>query len=172
MLKVKRIKSTRKRHSKTIKDPRQIDLLAIFDDSSELVVVPSEPNTDVGALSFEQKMRRILGSAITKSPLNREQIADLLTDYVGRPITKSMLDSFTGAGRPNRLPADLLPALTAVLGPKILLEIAAVSGCRLMERYDAQLARLGQLYLVGIQLDIEQQAALADTPLFKGAAND
>lgn len=144
-----------------------VDQLALAFDDADLIEVPEEPKCETGAFEFDQRMRRALNNAIKASPLSRDQVADLVSDYCGREVTKSTLDTFTGSGRPNRLPADLLPALTVVLGPDLLNEIALAAGCRVMVREEVQLARLGQTYLLSLQLREEMSRLVEGTPLFK-----
>ena len=158
----------KKKSSKTIKDERQLDLLNM-NEPEELVEVPQEPDSNPGALNMEQRTRRALNDAITASLYTREHIAEMLSPMVGREITKSMLDSFTGASRPNRLPADLLPALTVVLGTNFIGSIMAPAGCRVMEREEVAFARLGQIVLIRHNLLKQENELIAELPLFKGA---
>ncbi|WP_421780759.1 hypothetical protein [Kiloniella litopenaei] len=156
-----------KKSTKTIKDDRQLDLLSM-NEPEELVEVPKEPDNNPGALNMEQKTRRALNDAISASPYNRDQIAEMLTSMVDRKITKSMLDSFSGASRPNRLPADLVPALTVVLGTDFLTKLMTPAGCRVMERAEVAFARLGQIVLIKHNLHQQEKELINELPLFQG----
>lgn len=151
-------------------DPRQLQLLADLDRS--LVTVPGEPEQAPASHDLDQKVRRWLHEAIDRSPLSREQIGDTMTALCGREITKPMLDSWTGASRPNRFPLDLLPAFCLAAGNNHLFEkLGGTMGLRVTDTVEARLARIGQWALVAAYAS-EQQKALAATlpelPLFRG----
>lgn len=152
-------------------DARQLDLLGLFENQVDLIEVPEPTPKTPGALDIDQKLRRAVSDAIDKSAFSRDQIADMVSELAGRKVTKATLDTFTGASRPNRMPADLLPALTSVLGPTVLNFISNESGCRLIERQEAAFARIGQLYLVTLQAQREQEETLKKLPLFLGSSN-
>lgn len=126
------------------------------------------PASSDGGFECDNLVRQALNRAIKANPMGRDQIAERLSVLVGRKITKAMLDTFTGAGRPNRLPAELLPALTAVLGPVLLDEIARVAGCRVLESEEVQFARLGQAYILFSQMQHEVSENIDMAPLFSG----
>ncbi|WP_142848375.1 hypothetical protein [Telmatospirillum sp. J64-1] len=151
-------------------DPRQMAFLDLLGGQKEdLIEVPEMPVPAPGALDFDQRMRDLLNKAIKASPFDREQIAALVSGLVGRDITKAQIDSWTGATRPNRFPAELIPAMCQALGNTVLLSgLAEACGCRLIEGRELQFARLGQLFLVLRQADAEAQRLVAELPLFGG----
>jgi len=151
-------------------DPRQTDFLSLLDAGISLLPAPTLPRTDPGALNMDRRLRQLLNEAITVSGMDRTMIAAELTPLAGRPISKAQIDSWTGASRPNRFPADLIPALCAVLGNAILLQgLAEAVGCTLVEGYTMQLARLGQLLMFVNRARAEQDAIIANMPLYRQA---
>lgn len=152
-------------------DPRQLQFLAQLEE--RLVEVPAEPSRDRASHDLDQPLRRWLNEAIDRSPLSRDQIADAMTVLSGRPITKSMLDTWTGAGRVNRFPAELLPAFCIACGNNLVMErLAADMGARLSDTQEATLARMGQWALLIAQGFAEQRALaqrLPALPLLKAA---
>ncbi|MAO57110.1 MAG: hypothetical protein CMM61_15645 [Rhodospirillaceae bacterium] len=149
----------------------QLDLFAMWEGvTADEITIPEKPAATPGAFEFDLAIRKGLNRAIKASPFSRGQIAEQLTSLTGKDITENMLNTYTGKGRPNQLPANLLPALTMVLGPGLMDEIAQAAGCKLVEGNDLKLARLGQLYLVTVMADRETKRLISETPLFKGAA--
>lgn len=147
-------------------DPRQAELFSP-PDGAALLPAPVPPGNEPGALDLNAHMRELLNEAIAASGLDRETVAALVTPLAGRPISKAQIDSWTGATRPNRFPADLVPAFCAVLGNTILLQgLAEAVGCTIVEGYSMQLARLGQLVLFINQAKAEQDRIIASLPLF------
>ncbi|WP_142849789.1 hypothetical protein [Telmatospirillum sp. J64-1] len=162
---------TTKKGRRRAEDPRQMAFLDLLGSQEDLIEVPVPPDLEPGALDYDQRLRALLNKAIKACPFDREQIAALVSSLVGREITKAQIDSWTGATRANRFPAELIPAMCQALGNTILLSgLAEASGCRLIEGRELQFARLGQLFLVLRQADAEAQRLVAELPLFGGAA--
>jgi len=160
----------RRKSSRTVNHPDQFTFQTLF-ERKQLVEVPQAPSQAAGALDYEQIVRQTLNEEIRNCPLDRGQIAEMLSSMVGRSITKTVLDTYTGASRPNRLPVDLLPALTAVLGPSFIKRIAEASGCHLMERNEVAMARIGEVFLIKIQAEKEIEKSIAASPLFARACH-
>ena len=156
------------KRSRSTLDPRQLQFLSSLE--GDLVTVPAEPEQAPASHDHDQKLRRWLNEAIVKSPLSREQIASAMTFLCGRPISKPMLDSWTGAERPNRFPLDLVAGFCLAVGNNHVMEMVAGSiGARLADTTEAQLARLGQWALVIAHAEQQQRilaAALPALPLF------
>ena len=151
-------------------DPNQLQLLAAL-ERTMVTETPAREQAPAG-LDLDQKVRRWLHEAIDLSPLSREQIGEAMTALCGREVTKPMLDSWTGASRPNRFPLDLLPSFCAAVGNNYVLEkLAEPIGVVIADTVSAKLARLGRQTLL-IALATEQQkalaASLAGMPLFQG----
>ena len=159
-------KSIKKQPTKTQNHPDQISL---FGTAEELIEVPAQPEAQPGIFNFDRSIRRSLNKAINASPYNRHQLAEMLSELCGRYISKPMLDTYTGASRPNKLPADLLPALTFLLGPDLLTEIGAAAGCAVLEERQASFARIGQLQFMVLQARAEQEKTIAALPLLQAA---
>lgn len=153
-------------------DPRQTDFLSLLDAGISLLPAPKLPDRENPAsLRMDQRLRELLNRAIAESGMDRVTIAAELSPLAGRTITKAQIDSWTGASRPNRFPADLIPALCAVLGNAILLQgLAEAVGCTLVEGYTMQLARLGQLLTIVRAAEAEQARIIADLPLYRRVA--
>lgn len=100
-------------------DPRQADFLNLLSNTlhasfgSMPVTLPTPPDTEPmdGRFDDDQAIRRYVGRLIQASGVNREILAERMTKLSGHPVTKAMLDSWTGAGRPNAFPLHYLRAL-------------------------------------------------------------
>ncbi len=160
----------RRTPSRTVSHPAQSDFLAML-DGADLIEVPQAPSEEKGAMDYDRAVRDCLNRVIDAAPFDREQIAAMLTLRVGRRITKAMLDTYTGASRPNKLPADLLPALSAILGPELLIMIGAAAGCAVLEQRQATFARLGQLQFIIAQAREQQLVVMESLPLMRGMAH-
>jgi len=157
---------------KTKVQKNQLDMLTILEEGiGNDIVVPNVIEKQPGTFDFDQRIRSSLNNVIKNSVFSRAQIADQLTSLVGRDVSESTLNTYTGKGRPNRLPADLLPALTMVLGPEFLAEIASWAGCQIAERHEMTMARIGQLFLITNAAKKEQEQLIKETPLFSGQSN-
>ncbi|WP_142850742.1 hypothetical protein [Telmatospirillum sp. J64-1] len=162
---------TMKKGRRRAEDPRQMAFLDLLGQKEDLIEVPVQPEPEPGALDYDQRLRALLNKAIRACPFDRDQIASLVSGLVGREVTKAQIDSWTGATRPNRFPAELVPAFCQALGNTILLAgLAEASGCRLIEGRELQFARLGQLWLFIQKAENEQKRLVAELPLFGGAA--
>ncbi|WP_142850827.1 hypothetical protein [Telmatospirillum sp. J64-1] len=161
---------TMKKVRRRAEDPRQMAFLDLLGSRKEdLIEVPEMPAPAPGALDYDKRMRDLLNRAIKASPFDREQIAAMVTTLVGREVTKPMIDSWTGATRLNRFPAELVPAFCQALGNTVLLAgLVEACGCRLVEGQELQFARLGQLWLFIQQASAEQQRLVEALPLFGG----
>ncbi|MEI7608590.1 MAG: hypothetical protein WCJ64_14530 [Rhodospirillaceae bacterium] len=99
-------------------DPRQQDFLNILANTlhssiGAQMILPEPPDLAPfdGRFDDDQAIRRHLNHLIQASGVNREIIAERMSKYSGHPVTKTMLDSWTGAGRPNAFPLHYLRAL-------------------------------------------------------------
>ena len=166
MTKSRKGRSDRRFHT----DPRQTDFMALLEGSVDLPAVP-EPRREAGALGLDQRLRQLLNEAIKAGPfVDREALAEAVSFHAGRPITKAMIDSWTGAARPHRLPADLVPAICVALGNSILLQgLAEAAGCAVTESAQLIQSRLDRLALFIRFAKAEQRRLIAASPLFRGA---
>ncbi|CAK0740419.1 hypothetical protein CCP1ISM_110010 [Azospirillaceae bacterium] len=91
-------------------DDRQFSFLGLLDtvltETAGLAMTVPEAPTDVTASHFDddQLVRRQLNALIQASGVNRTVIAERMSRLSGHPVTKAMIDSWTGAGRPNAFP--------------------------------------------------------------------
>ncbi|MBI3446790.1 MAG: hypothetical protein HY055_15855 [Magnetospirillum sp.] len=153
-------------------DTNQFDFMRLLEGAVDLPD-PHEPRREPGALNLDQRMCRLLNQAIAAGPFaDREALAEVLSFHAGRPISKAMIDSWTGARRPHRLPADLIPAFCVALGNSILLHgLAEPSGCAVTESADLVQSRLDRLALFIRFARAEQKRLVAATPLFGGVGH-
>lgn len=157
-----RAQKGRRRHA----DPRQLDFLGLVDPAAETFLPPAAPVEG----DPDQHVRDLLNDAIKASPLDRDQIAACMTVVIGREVTKAMLDCWTGASRPHRFPMSMAPAFCQAVGNTMLLAgLAEMSGCRLIEGFELQQARLRQINLY-IRIAKQEARRITDAmPLFQGA---
>lgn len=172
MTSTKAITPSRKRRPtprKRCSDPNQLDfdaLLGALDPNLDLLDVPAPPPAEPGGLDWSQRMRRLLKQALDACPLDHDQVAEGLSAVTGAHVTTTMLYSWTGASRPHRFPAEMIPAICAVTGNTLLLQgLADACGCRVSERQELQLARLGQLWLIMHHAQAEQTRMVGTLPL-------
>lgn len=151
-------------------DPRQFDFMQLLEAAVELPPT-QEPRREAGALDLDQRLRRLLNDAIKAGPYSdREALAEAISFHAGRTVTKAMIDSWTGAGRPHRLPADLVPAICVSLGNSILLHgLAEASGCAVAESAELIRSRLDRLALFIRFAKAEQRRLIDSAPLFQEA---
>ncbi len=154
-------------------DPRQSDFLALLEGA---IPLPSArpPESTAGALAFDARLRSLLNEAIKAGPFRRrEDLAEVVSAHAGRTVTKAMIDSWTGASRPHRFPADLIPAFCAALNNTILLQgLAEASGCALTESAALIQSRYDQLTLFIRFAKAEQRLMLPRLPLFREAGHE
>ena len=99
-------------------DPNQADFLALLANTLHQSIgtpmtlpEPADLEPIDGRYDDDQAIRRHLNRLIQASGVNREIIAERMSRYSGHPVSKTMLDSWTGAGRPNAFPLHYLRAL-------------------------------------------------------------
>ena len=149
-------------------DPRQGDFLTLLEGAIPLPAAPA-PDSTTGALAFD--VRSLLNEAIKAGPFTRrEDLAVVVSGHAGRTVTKAMIDSWTGASRPHRFPADLTPAFCAALGNTLLLQgLAEAAGCALTESAALIQSRYDQLTLFIRFAKAEQRLMQPRLPLFREA---
>jgi hypothetical protein len=108
----------------------------------ELEAKQLEANYDIGA-----QLRRWLSAAIKASPMSRYEIAARMSELLGKEISKFQLDSWTAESKEGyHLPAEYLPALTAVLDDIGGLKIqAAPLGVKVLENKELMWMEYGKL---------------------------
>lgn len=112
------------------------------------VPVPREPAP--GALDIGTQLRGLVSALLKDCPLDRFEVAAVMSRLLGREITKHMLDSWTAESREGwRFPLEYLPALEEALQTHALTAwIADLRGCRLLvgrEAIDAEIGKLERL---------------------------
>lgn len=77
-----------------------------------------------GPRDIDAAMHRALKGAIHRSGKSRQQIVDELSAQFGVNISVHILNNWTADSKPERrIPADVIPAICAVLGSDALLNI-------------------------------------------------
>lgn len=69
-----------------------------------------DPSPLPGLFDDNQRIRRHLNALIKASGVDRETLATRMSRLTGKAISKTMIDSWTGAGRPNAFPLHHLRA--------------------------------------------------------------
>ncbi len=83
------------------------------------VAVGPRPEDVRGPL--ELVIARLVSAALKKSDQKREDIAKVMSEYLGRPISKDTLDAWASGGKSNRIPLDAFVALVDATGDLDLL---------------------------------------------------
>lgn len=147
-------------------DERQRSFVELFHPAASLIEVPEPAPVARG----DAWLREALVEAIRVSGLDRETVAERLSDRLQRRVTKAMVDAWCGLSKPHQLPAAIVHDVCGVLGNTVLLAAQAqAAGCRLVESYELQLARLGQIVLFKHMADAEVRQIVGSLPLFRGA---
>lgn len=158
---------TKPKRSRGAQDARQRSFLDVLDPGAVPIEVPEPAEPSRG----DHWLRERLVAAIRASGLDREAVAELLSERAGRRVSKATIDAWCGVSRPHQLPAALIPDLCALLGNTILLTgVAEASGCRVAESHELQLARLGQITLCIGLARREQDELIRRLPLFRAEA--
>ncbi len=153
-------------------DPRQGHFFHLLNQTLDMpnpVTPPAEPELDPlpGRFDDDQTVRRLVNSLIRASGLDRETLAERMTRLSGHRVTKAMVDSWTGAGRPNMFPLHYLRALIRACdaGPEAELALLSAllegTGWCPMDAARAQMALIGQ-YAGAALLAFSQAQVLAE----------
>jgi len=103
-----------------------------------------------GALAIGPALRHLLSDLLKASPLQRFEIAALMSELTGQEITKHQLDSWTADSREGwRFPLEYLPAFEVALSThSITAWLADLRGCKVLvgkEALDAEIGKLERL---------------------------
>jgi len=103
-----------------------------------------------GALAIGPALRHLLSDLLKASPLQRFEIAALMSELTGQEITKHQLDSWTADSREGwRFPLEYLPAFEVALEThSITAWLADLRGCKVLvgkEALDAEIGKLERL---------------------------
>jgi len=102
-------------------------------------------NDLLGEFSF--RVRASITRTTRKSKFSREQIADKMSELMGRKITASTIYNFSSESHhDHRFPAELLPFWIKATGDNSILELLAeASGCQVLSGQEALYADLARL---------------------------
>jgi hypothetical protein len=157
-------------------DPRQGDFLGLLLDglpeaerlAAALIEVPVVMAPEPGAFDDDRRVRDMLNAMIDASPHGREEIAARMSTLCKAKISKVMIDSWTGKGKPNAFPAKYTRAFAvACEAPSDITERYHAlaldgTGWRAVACEQARLARLGQCYALIILARREATRLMAE----------
>lgn len=100
-----------------------------------------------GALDFCKQLRALISAVLKECPLDRHEVAAIMSRLTGQNITKHQLDAWTAESREGwRFPLEYLPALEeACKTHAITAWIVSIRGGKLLIGAEALEAELGRL---------------------------
>lgn len=130
-----------KKTKKIATDPGQLDLFSLL--QQERV---ERAEVQAGRMCVTSRLMAAVREAIRLAPKSRETIADEMSMLTGQPVTVHMLNGWTAPSHPHRLPAEMIPALTASTGcVEPLRVLAEASGVYTVPGVDALRAEVQRL---------------------------
>ncbi len=146
--------------------PGQMTFFTTLDDKP--IEVPAKPGKET---INSNKIKLAIKEAIARSPFDREEICRQLSELADRDVSVAMLNAYTSQARTtHQLPSDLLAPITLILGPSVLQCIAESAGCRVAERDEIKLARIGHSFLMLQQLQRQVDEEISGLPLMRVGA--
>lgn len=124
---------------------------------------PEQPTLFHGSLDFEFELRNELSVAIEKSGLNRQKIAERMTDLAASRVTVAMLNAWTAPTRTKwQFPLRLAPAFDAATGGgRILALLARKAGRVALTPAESLDAELGAITRQELELQARRAEVLA-----------
>jgi len=99
----------------------------------------------VGSLNNTREIANAVSASIRRCPLSRYQIAAHISELVGREITKTMLDHYSGESHERHvIPADLIMVFCHVTGSNELKKVLLEPGETLAAGKDARYLELAR----------------------------
>jgi len=78
------------------------------------------------SLDISREISNAISSSLKKAPISRYHVAARISELVGREITKTMLDNWSGESHErHRMPSDIVPAFCIATGSNELIEVLA-----------------------------------------------
>lgn len=105
------------------------------------------PTPAPGSLDFDRELRLALNRALKETPKDRFDVAAEMSRLTGEEISKTTIDSWTGASRTSwNMPAKHLPAFIQATGAHWLLDqIATKVGCKVLAGDEIVAAKMAQI---------------------------
>jgi len=137
----------------TIKNNKSSDQPSLFDyiKRAEALARQSQP-VPPASLDIRHEFKAALAGDIRHAKdeagreLSRYEVAGKMSDYLGRQITKDMLDNWTAESHPHCMPADYLPAFRHATGGRRAHEcISRHSGLFLLPSEEALRAEIQRM---------------------------
>ncbi|ALG60879.1 hypothetical protein [Citromicrobium sp. JL477] len=123
---------------------------------------------------LEQEIAGVVGTILASTPMSREEMAARMTELLGEPISRAMLDAYASPARTeHKVPMSRFFALVLATKRHDLFDpLVRKIGAGLLVGDEIKTARLGQLDRI-IQNAREEKRKLAQTaPLIRSGAAD
>lgn len=126
----------------------------------ELFDIPVPTPALAGSLDLDAALRAAICDAIKHSELDRLGVAAEMSRLTGRPISKAMLDAYTGESRgDHNFPLRYAVAFEVATGSYCLTQLLAKQrGCKVLVGEEALLAGLGRLDQMEAELKAQKAA--------------
>jgi len=100
-----------------------------------------------GQLNLDVSIRELITEALKKTTLSRYQVAAIMSEDLGKEITKAMIDSWSAESKENnRFPLAYLNAFMKATGDKTILRLlCGTAGGYYIESEDALRLELGKI---------------------------
>lgn len=143
--------------AKAPRDTETLDLLSWAPPKPPKPAVIEQPEGHDLALRISLE----ISTALREADKPRDQIAEEMSAYLGESISKGMLDAYSSQAREDHnISAYRLAALAHVLErPQLLLLLAAVVGCTVVEKRWIPAIREAQLSVEAEEIDRQRKAA-------------
>ena len=131
-------------------------------DVFTITIPGGEPTGAVGDSAIDAGLRKSISCSLDqafKNGISRDRVADLMTDALGRTITKTMLDQWAAPSQTEkRIPADALMALIKVCSSLTILEwMACYFNRRLLTEEEALCAEYGAMAVLDRHITAKQR---------------
>jgi hypothetical protein len=115
--------------------------------TSDLFEAPPAPAPLAASMDYRRQVSAIVAQALKDAPIDRYEVAALMSKHTGREVSKSMLDGYTAESREAfNLPLYLVPAFEVSVQSFALSRwLPEVRGGRLLIGRDMLDAEIGRL---------------------------
>lgn len=122
---------------------RDRSTLDLFQDFEPKPVVPRFAEDEVKAWTRGRRLKKALARTLSETTDGRAETAKAMTEWLGEPVSKVMLDAYAAQEKANEISALRLVALVAVTGDARALNLllAEVGLIAIDAKYEALLRR-------------------------------
>ena len=126
----------------------------------EMFDIPQPTSQLAGGLDLDGALRAAICDAIKHCDLDRHGVAAEMSRLTGRPVSKAMIDAYTGESRDDHnFPFRYAAAFELATGSYCLTQLLAkMRGCKVLVGEEALLAELGRLEHMEAELRSQKQA--------------